>query len=144
MWLCRFFVGLPWEGRSLFRHQRSDYVSIFALNAKGEVKMLHHPDKIIYPLLGWQAFAVIMMSLATGDPALAWRAVAGGLIAFIGFELLHLLSRGALGFGDVKLGALIGMGASMISWATLWWAFMIGSVGALVWALIKKPGQFAF
>ena len=104
------------------------------------------PDKIIYPLLGWQAFAVIMISLATGDPALAWRAVAGGLIAFIGFELLHLSSRGALGFGDVKLGALIGMGASMISWAALWWAFMIGSVSALIWALIKKPAgdQFAF
>src|SRR5215203_1304778 len=64
------------------------------------------PDKIIYPLLGWQAIAGIMMSLMTGDPSLAWRALGGGLIALLGFELLHLTSRGGLGFGDVKLVAL--------------------------------------
>jgi leader peptidase (prepilin peptidase)/N-methyltransferase len=75
------------------------------------------PDKIIYPLLGWRALVVITMFLITGDLSLAWRAVGGGLIAFIGFELLHLLSRGALRFGDVKLAALIGLDASMISWA---------------------------
>jgi hypothetical protein len=74
------------------------------------------------------------------------RALGGGVIALIGLELLHVLGRGRPGFGDVKLGALMGIGVSMISWTTLWWAFMIGSLSALVWALIKKPagGQFAF
>jgi leader peptidase (prepilin peptidase) / N-methyltransferase len=32
------------------------------------------PDKIIYPLLGWQALAAIMMALITGDPSSGWRA----------------------------------------------------------------------
>ena len=145
-------VALALLGAALWPTQGAMLVALAPLALLGpwlaavDLDVQRLPDKIIYPLLGWQAFAVIMISLATGDPALAWRAVAGGLIAFIGFELLHLCSRGALGFGDVKLGALIGMGASMISWAALWWAFMIGSVSALIWALIKKPAgdQFAF
>jgi hypothetical protein len=43
------------------------------------------PNKIIYPLFGWQAFVVIITSLITGDPSSGWRAVGGPLIAFTGF-----------------------------------------------------------
>ena len=69
------------------------------------------PNKIIYPLLGWQAFVVIITFLITGDPSSGWRDVGGALIGFTGFELLRLFGRGALGVGDVKLPArLLGLG----------------------------------
>ena len=41
-----------------------------------------------------------------------------GLVAFVRFGMLHLFSPGELGFGDVKLGVLIGVAASMIKLAS--------------------------
>ena len=104
------------------------------------------PDKIIFPLVGWLLITELILAIVTGDLALVVRCAGGGLVAFVGFGLLYTLSRGALGLGDVKLGALLGFAATMISWTTLWWALMTGSLTALLWALIKKPRgtQFAF
>jgi leader peptidase (prepilin peptidase) / N-methyltransferase len=104
------------------------------------------PDKVIFPLVGWLLITVMILALATRDLALLGRSAIGGLVAFVGFGLLYLASRGALGLGDVKLGALLGAAATMISWTTLWWALMIGSLTALLWALIKnrRGTQFAF
>jgi hypothetical protein len=57
--------------------------------------------------LGWLLLITVMI-LAIVTPI--WFSAApagGGLVAFVDFGLL-LLSRGAPGFGDVKLGALLG------------------------------------
>ena len=55
---------------------------------------------------------------APAAPTLAFMDV-DGLVAFVRFGMLHLFSPGELGFGDVKLGVLIGVAASMISWPAL-------------------------
>jgi leader peptidase (prepilin peptidase)/N-methyltransferase len=104
------------------------------------------PDKIIFSLVGWLLITEMILAIVTRDLALLGRSTGGGLIVFVGFGLLYLASRGALGLGDVKLSALLGFAATMISWTALWWALMIGCLTALLWALIKKPRgtQFAF
>jgi leader peptidase (prepilin peptidase)/N-methyltransferase len=104
------------------------------------------PDKIILPLVGWLLINELILAIVTRDLALVARCAGGGLVALVGFGLLYTLSWGALGLGDVRLGALLGFAATMISWTTLWWALMTGSLTALLWALIKKrrSTQFAF
>jgi hypothetical protein len=61
------------------------------------------------------------VGFATRDEALLGRSAFGGLVTLVGFVALHLGSRGGLGSGDVKLGVLIGIAATTISWTALWW-----------------------
>jgi hypothetical protein len=69
----------------------------------------------------------------TCDPALLERAAGGGLIAFVGCQLRRLFSRAAGLATRVKLGALLGVAATMINWTALWRAFMISCRTAMLW-----------
>jgi len=52
------------------------------------------------------------------------------------YAVLAVLPRSGLGFGDVKLAALLGIALARIGWAPLVWgttlAFVLGGVAALV------------
>jgi hypothetical protein len=50
------------------------------------------------------------------DLVLLPRAAGGRLVALVGFGLLSCSSAARWGFGDVKLGALLVVAATMISW----------------------------
>jgi hypothetical protein len=57
--------------------------------------------------LGWLLLITVMILAIVTPIWFSAAAAGGGLVAFVDFGLL-LLSRGAPGFGDVKLGALLG------------------------------------
>ncbi|MDI3269663.1 MAG: A24 family peptidase [Bacillota bacterium] len=74
-----------------------------------------------------------------GGKSFFWSSLKGSLTVFFLLLLLHLISRGRLGLGDVKLGfvlgAFLGPEAGLLA---VTWAFLIGGGVALVLLLMKK------
>jgi prepilin signal peptidase PulO-like enzyme (type II secretory pathway) len=70
---------------------------------------------------------------------LVWALVCAG-----GFLVVHLLSRGGLGFGDVKLMATCGWILGLNSSAALLLGLMIGCLAAVVFSIVARTRVFAF
>ena len=86
------------------------------------------PDTVVLPSLGgWFAGAVALAASGFGWAALGTSALAS-LVLFIGFFIAGLLARGLLGFGDVKLSAVLGALLGWFGWA----AFGTGVVAGIV------------
>lgn len=60
------------------------------------------------------------------------------------FWVLHLASRGALAFGDVKLVAIVGAAVAAVAWQSLVWALLGACALALVWAAVTRRREIAF
>lgn len=74
--------------------------------------------------LVWLAFAagivgLVPVAIADGDPGRIARAGAGAVIAVAVVWVLRVLTRGGVGFGDVRLAAPIGWFAAWVSWPAL-------------------------
>ena len=87
------------------------------------------PDRIVLPSLAASAAIVVAGSLREGHPAEIAYAASGGAIYFAVLLVFHLVSPGGMGFGDVKLAALMGLYLG-------WLALGVGTAFVLVlWAL---------
>ncbi len=89
------------SGRTLLY---SLYAAIFVLVTVTDLEHRLVLNAVILPAIG--------LALMAGPftPDLGWRSMlVGGLIGFLSFYLLALLWPGAMGFGDVKLAAFIGL-----------------------------------
>lgn len=72
--------------------------------------------------------AVVAVGVATivvGQPEAFWRATAAATGMFLGFWLLHVVSGGGLGGGDVKLAPSLGLVLGWFSWETVWVALLL-------------------
>lgn len=65
-----------------------------------------------------------------------------GIINFATYFALFILTKRQLGFGDVKLSFLIGLG--FLSLYDLVMALNISWIAGGVWAIIRREGQIAF
>jgi len=77
------------------------------------------PDRILVPGLVGSLTLLSLGSLLDGDPWAVLRMLAGGAAYFGLLLLMALVTRGGLGFGDVKLGFLLGSALAHHSWAAL-------------------------
>jgi leader peptidase (prepilin peptidase)/N-methyltransferase len=102
-WQYRLSIDLP---IALF------YISIFMVILVIDFEHGLILNKIIYPAmviaLLLSVFFTIFLPQVGIVPDIAWAAVGGG-IGFVVFLLIVIVSRGGMGFGDVKLAALIGL-----------------------------------
>lgn len=89
------------------------------------------PRRLVVPATLVVLAALVIEWAATGDLEVLVRAVAGLVIARTGFWVLWFLGAG-LGFGDVRLAALVGLVTARLDWQ----AFVVGIYGALVLALL--------
>lgn len=99
--------------------------------------------------IGWLAMALACATLPfTADLNALVRAAAGAAIAGFAYLLLWWVSRGAIGFGDVRFAPLLGAAAGAVSWPVLLWALLAGSLAGGVWGLVRlvrrRPGPFAY
>jgi leader peptidase (prepilin peptidase)/N-methyltransferase len=109
-----------------------------------EAKLI--PNRIIMP-----AVAVMLVAGSLLGPAVPgiggwvwWHTLVGGLLGFLVFWVLGvvgvaLLGEGALGAGDVKLAAFVGLavGYPLIVEALLL-TFLLGGVGAILVLLFRR------
>jgi Type II secretory pathway, prepilin signal peptidase PulO and related peptidases len=102
-------------------------------------------NKVIYP----SVVVALLLALFLPQPWLTqWvahgiaNAAIGGGIGFVLFLLIAIISRGGMGWGDVKLVALIGLatGFPLVFIAILLGA-ILGGVVAIVLVIVKKKGR---
>ncbi len=73
------------------------------------------PDKILLPTAAWTTLILTADATHSGNPRSALTAVGIGIAAGLGTWILHLASRGAIGFGDVKLVALLSVSLAIVN-----------------------------
>lgn len=100
------------------------------------------PDTVVLPSLGvWFVGAVALAASGFGWDALGRSALAA-LVLFVGFFVAGILARGMLGFGDVKLSALLGGILGWFSWPAVGVGVVAGivlhGIAALVFLAFKR------
>lgn len=113
------------------------------------------PDRLVFPALGVSAAAMVIVALAIDRAEALPRAGAGAAGYFLLLFVAHVISPRGMGFGDVKLAALLGLhlgwtaGSTYLGWSPVirmvFYALMIGCligvvVGLLV-ALLRRRGR---
>ncbi len=93
------------------------------------------PNRLVLP--SYPAALVLLGTAAgfAGDWHRIIGMLAGAAILWLGFGLLHLLQRGGLGFGDVKLAGLLGLYLGFAGWSEVWWGPFIAVVLGGLWSL---------
>ncbi|OOP60652.1 prepilin peptidase [Arthrobacter sp. SRS-W-1-2016] len=112
----------------------------------------HHllPNPLVLSLLaGGLVLLTTSAALLPDWPGLL-RAAAGGVILFLGYLILGLISPGGLGMGDVKLAAPLGMYLGYLGWTQLVYGsllgFVVGGVMTVLMLRLKrgiKPAEVA-
>ncbi len=77
-----------------------------------DLACLRLPD----PLVGALALLVAVPAVAAGDPRSLGRAVLAAVAVGAAYLLVWALPGGGLGFGDVKLAAVLGFALGLIGW----------------------------
>lgn len=110
-----------------------------------DIRMHRLPNKMLLPWMRWAFLLLFVAGVAHDETHRAFGAVAGGVVLFVAFLLLHLLNRSGMGMGDVKLAFVLGLYLGFVSWWTVLWgtlfAFLLGSLFALGGIVAGKMGR---
>lgn len=94
------------------------------------------PNRIVVPSIVVMTVLLAVASFGTGDwSALLWAVVAGAAL-FVFYLLLVVIYPSGMGFGDVKLAAVLGIALGYLGWGTVivgaFAAFLLGGVFSIV------------
>lgn len=110
-----------------------------ALLALSAIDLEHYklPNRIVYPLAIVMPVLVGVASVGEGDLGAWGRAMLGGLAAFGGLLVLHLISPRGMGLGDVKLAFVLGVALGWLGWGHVGFGLVLGFLyGAVVGVLL--------
>jgi leader peptidase (prepilin peptidase)/N-methyltransferase len=99
------------------------------------------PLRLNYVGLGLAVAGAGLAAWLTMNPAILLWAAIGGVGGFCVFWLVWYFSGGQLGFGDVRLAAVLGVITGATALPLLLWSFLIGSVVGVIWGLIAARGR---
>jgi leader peptidase (prepilin peptidase)/N-methyltransferase len=103
-----------------------------------DIQLYRLPDRIVLPTLAVSVVLVVVESLRASRPSGIHYAVVGLLIYFFVLLVVHLISPRGMGFGDVKLAAVMGLylgwlaPSDMGAFAMVLWAMLVGFVSGSV------------
>jgi leader peptidase (prepilin peptidase)/N-methyltransferase len=103
------------------------------------------PNVIVLPSLLAGILLLGVAALLRGDiPALVGAGI-GGASLFVFYFVLALIKPGGMGFGDVKLAAVLGLYLGFLGWGSLlvgaFAAFLFGGVFGLLLIAVRKAGR---
>lgn len=103
------------------------------------------PNVLVLPAYPVAALLLGAASLLGGDWAGLLRAGIGGAVLWGLYALLMIVRPGGMGFGDVKLAGVLGVGLAWLGWGTFvvgaFAAFLLGGVFAIFLLLTGKAGR---
>ena len=120
-----------------------------------DIQCYRLPDRIVLPTLIGSVVLVVVESIRAGEASHIKYALAGAAIYFLFLLVVHLISPRGMGFGDVKLAAVMGLYLGwlapdylttfrLVLWAMLV-GFVIGSVvGIALWAIRGRNAAIPF
>jgi leader peptidase (prepilin peptidase) / N-methyltransferase len=136
------------------RLELADYLLLFtALVALSFIDLdtLRLPDKIVAPLLVVSIPLITITSLVQHDAARIRFAIAGGAFYFVFLLVVHLIIPRGMGFGDVKLAAVMGMyvgwlapsvlSAISLTLYAMMIGFLVGSFAGLVVFVLRRRSR---
>ena len=103
-----------------------------------DIRLFRLPDRIVLPVLAASIPLVVVASAVDDRPAAIRYALLGAAVYFGFLFLAHLVYPRGMGFGDVKLAAVMGL---YVGWlgesygqavALVLWAMLIGFVGGSI------------
>lgn len=103
------------------------------------------PNRLLYPALGATWLGAIASAIWRADPwPTLWAAV--GAMAGAGlFWLIWRLTKGGIGFGDVRLAAVLGTAGGASSPELLLWIYLLGTAIGALWAVaVRLRGRASF
>lgn len=95
-----------------------------------DVELFRLPDLIVLPSIVITLVLIIVVSVATDDPASIRYALAGGALYFGFLFFAHLVYPRGMGFGDVKLAVVMGL---FVGWLGTTYT---ASIGLVLWAML--------
>jgi leader peptidase (prepilin peptidase)/N-methyltransferase len=136
----------------------ADYLLLFAaLVALSYIDLdtLRLPDAIVAPLLVVSIPLIVVTSLLQHDAARIRYALVGGAFYFVFLLVVHLIIPRGMGFGDVKLAAVMGLyvgwlassvvSAIQLTLYAMMIGFLVGSLaGIVVFAFRRKSRAIPF
>jgi leader peptidase (prepilin peptidase)/N-methyltransferase len=103
------------------------------------------PNRILGPMSAVGALLLAIAALVAGNPEILIRLAVGAVAYALPMLVLGLVAPGAMGMGDIKLAAYIGM---HLAWFSLihvlvgaFLAFLIGSIVGLTLVVLRKKGR---
>lgn len=113
------------------------------------------PDAVVLPSILVGLVIVVFVSVVDGEPDRIRPALVGAAVAFVVLLVAHLVSPRGMGFGDVKLAALLGLAVGwqastgiealvLVLWMLLI-GFGVGSLaGVVLWIVRRRNQPFPF
>lgn len=100
------------------------------------------PDRLlgvaaIVLVLGGLFESLLIHALAAG------QMLVGAIVFTVPLLALHLWSPTSMGFGDVKVGALLGAAGGSVDWQLSLWALALGAAGSAGVALARRAPAIA-
>lgn len=99
------------------------------------------PNRIVYPAIFASVPLLTVAALAENDFSRLGRALLGAFLAWLALLVIHLVSPGGMGFGDVRLSFLLGL---FLGWLSLghvltgmFLGFLLGAVIGLVLVALR-------
>jgi leader peptidase (prepilin peptidase)/N-methyltransferase len=86
------------------------------------------PNPLVFMLLAGGFLLLLMPGLLNMQADDLLRAALGALILFAGYLVLGLISPGAIGMGDVKLAAPVGLYLGYLGWSQLLYGGLLGFI----------------
>jgi leader peptidase (prepilin peptidase)/N-methyltransferase len=110
-----------------------------------DIDTLTLPRQLIYGGALTGAVLLTMSAVIDGEPGRLIGAAVGAAVAFVILLVLHEISPRAMGFGDVRFAALIGLhlgwlGVAQVP-AALVLAFVLGAVAGVGWLVVRQQGR---
>ena len=104
------------------------FAAVLVVVAFIDIEHLRIPDRVTFPSLAVSAALIVAVSISDGHPHWIVDALIGAFAFFAILLVFHLLSPAGMGFGDVKLGLLLGLYLGWISPRLVIWGLLLGAL----------------
>ena len=101
------------------------------------------PNPLVFLLFAGGFLLLLMPGLLNMQANDLLRSVLGALILFTGYLILGLISPGAIGMGDVKLAAPVGLYLGYLGWSQLLYGGLLGFIlnGLVTVVVLSRKGR---
>lgn len=110
-----------------------------------DLRIKRLPREISYTTLAIGAPLLVVAALVNDEPRRIWTMVLGAVLATLFMWAVHVLSRGGMGDGDVRLSPLLGAYLGWLGLAYvpvgLFLAFLAGSIVGVIGMIVGRAGR---